>query len=164
MSMRIVENHPVVKKQRKKTMRGFRRKESLGYAKEFISRVELKEVHSPGGVYLGQFPVFTTDDNRILDTITRIAKGLYYEEGKGLIPDGFITTARFIRQEVLNDENIKIVLNELASINPRIVGDDVLAYSMVSTPENRTAFMIRFYGKLLFFAVIGPESDLLLGS
>jgi len=69
-----------------KTARGLNNKESEGYILKFLKDLRTVELHSKGGLYIGNSIAFSVDANDYGKRLKRLLKGLYTKSPKKSLP------------------------------------------------------------------------------
>lgn len=75
------------------------------------------DVHSPAGIYLGKKDAMMIDSKRILRVINRIARGLYYNYHKEVLPTDWPVKSNLMERGVLNERRGLEKAGQFKSVN-----------------------------------------------
>jgi hypothetical protein len=150
------------KKATSRLMRSLQKPEKKGFKTSFMKAVRMRELFTPGGLYLGRHGTYSVDLNRVAKVIARIVKGLFFHTFQRRLPDtyeaiGFEESGLAQRGE-LNAESLRI-LNALSDVDFVVMGDGVFTYRVKVAVDgpNVTVWQIVFYKKASFFGMTAPK-------
>jgi len=148
-----------VMKVNQKFLRSMKRPEARGLKIQMLNSLAITNSVSRGGIYLGKKPVMQIDAKRLDNTITRIAKGLFYKINGYCIPGNYSTTMTFDKGEQTPSEFEK-------QIGPywepaQSIGNDIFkyTYAICNNNPNAMAIIFWFYDKLFFYGIIAPSQQ-----
>lgn len=128
-------------------------------AREAVSKARLEPFYTKGGVYLGDFPSFSVDGERIKQIFETLVRGLYYDSQKKIFPNGYIFEMfRFFPWDF---KDIEKGLSKL-HLRQKILGDVFgCAFTKAQEDEFTTLWYFWFYQRIAF-SVSATHPDLLL--
>lgn len=132
-----------------------------GLKKQIARSLEKVELKTPGGIYLGNGMTIRLDRSRSENVVNKIVRGLYYfEYQKHLLPSVAVNS-RFVN----NESDIPIELKEIIpsfSFGTR-QWVDIFEYrhSPVIGHSEKSIWLLRFFGKAVFYSITGsyPNSS-----
>jgi hypothetical protein len=77
---------PVAKIVWEKVLRSIKRPQSKGFLTHIQKRLEVREVQTTAGIYLGKRPGFEIDGQRTATILFRICRGLFFHETGNILP------------------------------------------------------------------------------
>ncbi len=124
-----------------------------------IRTAHLEPFYSIGGIYLGHFPSFPIDEDRVTQTFSTIVWGLYYNARKQILPSHYEYEVRRF-----HSWDFPAVWREFSKRNvngPRILGN-VFGGAFLSAQEDAftTLWMLWFYERIFIsVAVTNPDLE-----
>lgn len=157
-----VRAHPVAQKILPSVFRAFTRPDKVRFTRDIFAVRKLREVVTPGGIYLGTQEAFRVNMRRAKAVTRRITSGLYFHETGRCLPRGcsVVSTGIAHPNRVLDDllkQQPKIYL--LLTSQPRkVIGDDVFSYRffVVPTEPRSSIWELTFYGSISFLTISSP--------
>ena len=143
-----------------KRLRSMKRKEGRGIWEPFFAKVRPVEVYSPGGLYLANSLEFSLDTNRLIRTVNRIIRGLYFEFTKVPLPLGAYNRSMlyetYIEQHKDDAAAIEFI-QFIPQLPGRIVGEDTfeVRYYVPDPDRHRSFWYLEFYRRFAFIGVTG---------
>jgi hypothetical protein len=144
MAQRVFEN----------MYRGFQRPQASRFLNSLVSKMDLIEVHTEAGIYLGKRPIFEYDPVRIRRIIFRMCRGLHFRETGKILSDAHPC-------RVVNAEQFFKLREVTANKNEfKNVCDGVFRYAWVTEETNRLNgyLWLTFYDTLDLVAAIGNRA------
>lgn len=158
--------HPAAKQNVDAIMRSLGRPEAPGLRGKLLKDTHTVRLMTPSGLYLGKSLAFHIDLERMFRVVSRTVRGLYFEETERRLENGYDVAVHsnetLTHQEPdLLAEFTRTILEPLASLPPRVIGDNVFIYRHGITKEdpNLSVWALTFYGKVSFVALTGPAVD-----
>jgi hypothetical protein len=158
-----VGEHPKAQANLDPIFRSLKRKEAEGLRKSFSQSISMVELHTTGGLYIGDQPVYNVDMTRIPSVVERVVRGLYFAEtcnplgrnNKVLVYDDEYFLKR---PESCKWAEKKIVL-PLATIVPKGIDDNMFLYRHFIADENPSCSVwgMSFYGGVSFLCCTVPS-------
>ena len=149
-----------------KVKRALKRPEAKKLRADLINRTQDIEVHSVGGIYLGNAKGTKFDWPRLKFFAQRILKALYFEEYKKTLETSYqlnVFLSWFQKDSnIINSPEIKEILQFLARSKARVVGDNVFQYwfSKVEDDCDSSFWYVRIAQEFGFFGIILPKQEL----
>lgn len=133
--------------------RSIKRRPLLGF--KMFSQMELKDVYTKSGIYLGKMTAYyisDSDRNRIDSVITKIIKGLFFHEFKQTIPKDWIIEICWITPKLEKEQN----LNEMAkTLRWNVIKEDTFAYGVNYVPNTfQSIWIMDFFKTPLFYVLV----------
>jgi hypothetical protein len=147
-----------------KAHRTLKQKEASPFRRKVISKIKFIQPVTPMGIILPPALSVPIDGPRVIGTVIRIVKGLYFHERRIRLPD----THRVIAHDVLALQNPPLErmreLYEIGSLigslqtTPRKIVGKVFAYHWASNPAEptNTMWLLDFFDGIRFFCVTQP--------
>jgi len=117
--------------------------------REAMATMSMKPFYTPGGIFLGNFPSYSVDGERITGIFDRIVRGLYYDARKQRVPSDYtVEVRRFYPWDFMN---ILDTFQRYHPNGPRIMGD-VFGCMFLSAQEDpcSTLWLLWFYNSVVF--------------
>lgn len=145
--------HPDATKNWKTILRSIKRPESSGLRKAILTGLKPVDLVTPSGIFLGQSGMYKVEVGRVLKTVNRIIKGIFYYEYGQVLPNDYNIQSFMLELIKFDDE----VLNFIAMAkkgNTQTIGENVFTYWIRKTAENPncTISLLVFYNKVSFFS------------
>ena len=139
------QGHPDVIENLTAVHRALRRSEARRFRTSFIESITDLELHSEGGIYLGDAHGFVVDASRIGRTVWRILRGLFYHRNNRALPAGY--EPLLYRTAALKPDWVDI-FRPIFNVAPVSIGDHVFTYwlAFCNDDPNAFGFCIFFYG------------------
>jgi hypothetical protein len=142
-------------------MRGLARPGHLGLAKALISRAREIDLTTPAGLHLGRVGVFEPDTSRIEGVAIRAVKGLFFNEYRRRLPDGFTYKACIL--DLIDPgrpgaPRIIDMVRKLRSRQPMVIGNRTFAFwhQLIDGHESASAWLLEFYEYMHCLVLVGP--------
>lgn len=150
-----------------KRIRSMKRTEGRHVWKPFFAKVEAVEVHSPGGLYLANSLAFTLDTVRLLRTVNRMVRGLYFEFTKTALPVGGYARSTVFSQyfdQHKDDPATVEFIQFIPQLDGRVIGDGTfeVRYAILEPSSHSTFWYLEFFRRIAFVSVTGatePSSE-----
>jgi hypothetical protein len=124
------------------------------FAKKMLKAYRVVEVKSPAGLFLGQAGGLTVDGDRILRTVRRIVRGLFFHHAHRRLPPQNDVRAFYVaNRRFLEDADVAAIVNTMCA--PQILGNRVLAYrySLTEGDDSGSAWLLQFFGGHTFLVL-----------
>lgn len=147
-----------------KRVRSMKRKEGRNVWKAFFAMYKAVEIYSPGGLYLTNSFAFSLDTGRLLRTVNRIIRGLYFELTKTPLPVGDYTRSMLYSQYV-EQHKCESGVMELIQIVPqlpgKVIGDGTFEFRYFPLDQDRHSsfWYLKFYQRFEFIGITGNQYD-----
>jgi hypothetical protein len=148
-----------------KILRSFERPEGAGFAQSFLSTVQRVNAITAGGLYVGQAHAFTVDWARIDKVMSRIVRGLYFNEFKRRLPICYPVAVHDVGG--LSKHTAPDVLEGLLKMSLTVISGgrgaqmgDSFHYRFLPTREdpNSTFWAMAFFKRIIFVCWTAPAS------
>ncbi|MDQ3258117.1 MAG: hypothetical protein M3R15_30245 [Acidobacteriota bacterium] len=125
------------------------RQNSSVIARSATSKARSEPFYTHGGVYLGDFPSFPIDENRVKGIFATLVRGLYYDARKKRFPDHYIFEV--LRYYPWDFRDVLQVFSQMHPNGPRVLGN-VFGCAFLSAEEDpySTFWLFWFYERVLF--------------
>lgn len=147
---------------REKVHRSFDRAKMKGFISSFARQMIGIHVETSSGLYLGIWPGYHADLQRLCRVVTRTTRGLYSELlGTSLPPSGHCESYAlegFQQADLEFKSQLVLMMHEVKTGVHRVIGDgvyEVWAKNNVDTPQ-ASFWMHVFYGKVVFLSLTIP--------
>ncbi len=143
-------------------LRGLRKPRKAGFRRTVLNSLQVRPLHSKGGVYLGRLPVVDVDLGRLDHVVARLTRGLYWHHFGERLP----TDCEVVAWSETGLSNIgshalvrvRAVANALLGGMEHRLARDVLRYWYATTEvQDGTVWLFEFYGDLRFLGVTIPK-------
>ena len=158
-----VESHPDVIRARPTLLRSLQHPDKLGMRNALLKNIVLRDLITPGGIFVKKQWAIQTDMNRLRRVVLRTMKGLFYCHKKHRVPAGYdalICDEDSFHKwpaDVVNNFSENLIKPILAQPGVTI-GDGVFTYRFgfnVTDPDT-TCWIFAFYGQAGFLGVTLP--------
>ncbi len=132
------------------------RKDSSVIARLARANAQFKPLHTRAGIYLGDFPTFPIDEERVKTAFETIARGLYYDARRQFFPEGYAVEVR--RYHPWEFDGVWQVFKRFHLNGPRVLGD-VFGCAFASAEEDpfSTYWLMWFYERVLIsVSILNP--------
>ena len=155
--------HPSARAQWDPIIRSLRKKDATGFRRQTLSDLRQVQLYTATGLYVSSRLAMDVEKSRIRRVVERTVRGLYFAEF--CHPLGLSNGVLVLLEEDLDvqprdflDELKRTTLAAMATIAPKVIGDDVFQYRYLTTGENplHSVWLISFYGQVDFLCVTGP--------
>lgn len=122
-----------------------------------ISNARLEPFYTNQGLYLGEYPSFSIDGERVKNMFSLLIRGLYYDARKERFPDGYVF--EILRYYPWDFKDIWEAFSKLNLNGPRALGD-VFSCVFASAQEDpfTTSWLILFYERVIISVLaINPK-------
>lgn len=135
---------------------------SPNFTRHLFESLELVDVGSPGGIFLGKAEAHPVNEQRMNRVLEKIARGLYYIEHKRPLGESRIIAWFFDNGDRVPEEVRAIVLQAPV----RVIGDAIRYRYVYANADPRCTFtLMRFYQSGLFIvSTVPPDPKLPAGS
>ena len=151
-----------------KVIKSFQRKEAVGFKKSILESLEVKNLFSKSGIYLGKIPTYQVDNDRIRNFLKRIALGLYSIHFK----KNYTFNKTDIRTYLLDDINksdhksqteiLKNIIIPFEKHNTYFIGNtSVFRYKFINVKDKAdfSVWLLSFYENFFALVLLGPFSE-----
>jgi len=161
LSIRMdVHEHPDAKQNWKAIFESLRRLSNYKYVKYLFNERRKVDLFSRSGLYIGDTIAVKFDMDRLCKVVNRIIKGLFFLHMGAIIPAEYTITIYPI--EGLNislrdyKKDLKDFFLKFKNIEPIIIGNNVFLYKYLVASDDKysSAWLLMFYGKVMFFALV----------
>lgn len=144
-----VSEHKHARKVNESVLRALRKPSKQGFAKLIRDSLQLIEVTTDSGIYLGKAGVLAIEKWRFDRVAERIIRGLFFHEKGRPVPNKYEVTNRLSQGQA---KQILDGIPEAKFIEPRVIGDYIFAYTYAPTVEDPDSmvWLSYFYKRLLF--------------
>ncbi len=147
-----------------KRLRSMKRKEGRNAWKPFFAKVKPVEVYSPGGMYLANSLEFTLDTGRLIRSVNRMIRGLYFEFTKTPLPLGdyarSMLFSHYVERHRSDSEAMEFV-QFIPRLPGRVVGEDTfeVRYCVLDPNRHSSFWYLEFYRRFAFVGVTGAATQ-----
>lgn len=139
----------------KKQLRSMRRRESRAKWKPLLNTLMPVELRSEAGLILGSSVAIRIDTNRLMTTVNRIIRGLYYEVVKLPLPvDAIVGCLPLHEYEKRHPRNSRTpdLVDCIPTLPSQVLGDGTFEFRhwIVEEQTFRSFWYLEFYGRLGF--------------
>jgi hypothetical protein len=139
-----------------------RRAEGRNVWRPFFAKLEAVEVCSPGGLFLANSFAFSLDIGRLIRTVNRIIRGLYFDVTKSLLPVGDYTRAMLFSQYVeKNKEDPEAIepMRFIPGLPGRMIGDATFEFRFCLLDQDSFSsfWYLEFYRRFGFVGKTGGQ-------
>jgi hypothetical protein len=151
------------------TIRAMKNPAKAAFGQMVRSRMERVDLYSEAGLYLGLGGLLKMEYPRLIGTVVKTVRGLYYKHTLHKVPDGYQVTCLLIeRLPEIPDEEVrgywKLVITTMAEVAvTRQVGPKggpmVFEYRYSPDPAdpNTGYFLMRFFERFEFVGLVAPN-------
>ena len=137
-----------------------KRKEGCNVWKPFFAKVKAVEVHSPGGLYLANSFEFALDTSRLIRTVNRMIRGLYFDFTRTPLPLGDYTRSVLFSEYVekhKGEPGAVEFIQFIPQLQGRVVGKDAfeVRYFVFDRDQHSSFWYLEFYRRFAFVGVTG---------
>lgn len=145
-----------------KRLRSMKRKEGRNVWKPFFAKVNPVEVYSPGGLYLARSLECSLDTGRLIQTVNRIIRGLFFEVTKTPLPSGDYTRAMLFSHYVeqhRDDSAAMEFIQYIPQLQGREIGEGTFEYRYCILDEKclSSFWYLEFYRRFAFVGTTGSS-------
>lgn len=150
----LMERSPVAKQlMNNEVSRSIQRTPALGW--QMFNQMSLVDLVTPAGIHLGKktaYQVSDSDASRINSIVTKIIKGLFYNQFKKTIPADWIIENHWITPKMEK----KLGLQELAkTMRWDVIKTDTFAYGLNFVPDTyQSVWILDFFKVPLFYVLV----------
>lgn len=147
-----------------KRLRSMKRREGRSVWEPIFAKMKAVEVCSPSGLYLANSFELSLDTNRLIRTVNRMVRGLYFEFMRTPLPLGDYTHSMLFSQYVEKHSSELEVefIQHIPQLPGRVIGDGTFEvhYSVLDPKCHMSFWYLEFYKRVAFIGVTGPiETD-----
>jgi len=162
-----ISEHEEVKKVFTKVERSFERPFYSGLKYSFLQTVNLAELITKSGIYLGKVPLYSPEPERINKVLICIINGLFYKSKGRRIPDQYLKIWWQIdKLSEFKNKDIGIqIINKLRSIPQIEIGNNIFTYRLAHEKDDENVIFgnMIFYGRIPFlFATLPHQYNYLI--
>lgn len=163
-------DHPEARANWDSIFRSLNMKEAKGLKKSFLSDIRPVQLRTPAGLYVGSGLAYDVDMIRIRRVVERTLRGLYFAES--CQPLGLSNGVTVLMSEDLKNQQTEVVnkltqtiLNPLAAMAPKVIGDNVLSYRFQIMEEDPAVSVwgFTFFDRVSFLCLTDPQRLVSLG-
>lgn len=145
-------------------VRGLQKPRKAGFRRTVLSSLQVRPLHSKGGVYLGRVPVFDVDLGRLDHVVARLTRGLYWHHFGERLPTDceVVAWSETGLSDVGSDalDQIRAISSTLLAGEEHRLARDVLRYWYGATEvRDGTVWLFEFYGDVRFLGVTISMQD-----
>jgi hypothetical protein len=146
-----------------KRLRSMKRKEGRNVWKPFFAKAKAVEVYSPGGLYLANSLEFSLDMGKLIRTVNRMIRGLYFEFTKAPLPLGDYTRSMLFSHYVekhKNEPKAVEFVQFIPQLPGRVIGQDTfeVRYFVLDPARHSSFWYLEFYRRFAFVGTTGDAS------
>lgn len=142
----------------KKLLRSMKRQEAAAMSNSILRSIQIVDVISPGGIYLGRNPAMQVNGNRVGRVTDKITQGLFYIIQGYSMPDEYEVTSAF-KDTTLSIPNE--LIDEYGKFweKPITIGNNIFNYTYAKCYDDPNIMIIIywFYNKLWLVGFITPK-------
>lgn len=161
-------SNPEAREVAKAVLRGMEREKAKKSRNAFLKAVRfVQELRTRSGLYVGPGYTYPLDFGRILNTVRKIAKGMFFHVTGGPLPPGYsVEASRDIDfWEALRSSGRKELLQQAAFLLTQpesVIGTEVFSYRYFIEPTdpNTISWFFEFYRRMRFFALTAKAEKL----
>jgi hypothetical protein len=144
--------HPDAMKNWKTILRSIKRPESSGLRNAILTGLKPIDLVTPSGIFLGKSGMYKVEVGRVLKTVNRIIKGIFYYEFGQALPNDYNVQSYMLELIKFDDEVLNLIAMAKAG-NTQTIGKNVFTYWIRKTDENPncTICLLIFYNKVSFY-------------
>lgn len=122
------------------------------------------DLRTPSGLYLGRIPAYNVDLERLERVAVRTIKGLFFENFKRRLSDGYTATAFAANIGKLQEEQPEVIQRLCSGQRHSVGKPQVFQYWFSSSSENQdvTAWLLSFFERSVFIGFTLPTERLKL--
>lgn len=154
---------PALKPVLEAVFRSLGKTEKRKFARSFISRYKRRQVHTPRGIFLGVFPAYDVDRNRVLRVVERTGRGIFFNQmGRGLA-DGYTAIAvdelKMIEADTTVRELVQRHCTQISQAPPFEIAGGLFRYwfHILEEDPNVSTTLMLFYHRVPFLCITGPD-------
>ncbi len=146
-----------------KRLRSMKRKEGRNVWKHFFAKVKPVEVYSPAGLYLANSLEFSLDTGRLLRTVNRMIRGLYFFFTKTPLPVGDNARSMLFPQYVEShrgEPEAMEFVRVIPQLQGRVIGGDTfeVRYFVLDRDHHSSFWYLEFYRRFAFVGTTGEAA------
>jgi hypothetical protein len=147
-----------------KRLRSMKRKEGRSVWKPFFDKFKAVEVYSPGGLYLANSFACSLDTARLIRTVNRIIRGLYFEVTKTPLPAGDYTRSMLFSHYVEKHKDESEAMEFIPFIPQlpgRVIGEGTFEfrYCLLDQDCYSSFWYLEFYRRFGFVGTTGNQDE-----
>lgn len=142
-----------------RTVRGLRRDAASGLREYLKGTLTTKAVYSEAGIYLGDADAYEVDNERLVTTLRRIVRGLYWHERRVVLP---LDATIYVHLTLDEDDDQRRDAKEMIRGRPIVRKGDSFAYVWAPAPDrdHLSAWVLEFYRQVPFLAIVAAPADM----
>jgi hypothetical protein len=126
-------------------------------ARTIVKQGRLAPMYTPSGIYLGDFPSFSLDGERINETFKTIARGLYYKLRNQRFPDGY--SFEVLRIDPWYAQHLFDSMKAKGANGPYALGQVFACLFMCAAEDpGITWWLMQFYGGMVITVATEPTA------
>ncbi len=147
-----------------KRLRSMKRKQGRNVWKPFFAKVKAVEVYSPGGLYLTNSFEFKLDTGRLIRTVNRMIRGLYFEFTKTPLPPGDCTRSmlfsHYVEQHNGEPDAVEFI-QFIPQLPGRVVGTGTfeVRYSLLDPARYSSFWYLEFFRRFAFVGTTVMDNE-----
>jgi hypothetical protein len=143
-----------------KRLRSMKREKGRPAWKRIFATFQPVEVHSPGGLYMAKSLAISLDTGRLIRTVNRIIRGLYFEVTKTPLPVGDYTRAMLFSQYAEKHKGDSVTtefIQFIPQLPGRVIGEDAFEfrYWVLDQAASSSIWYLEFYQQFGFVGKTG---------
>jgi hypothetical protein len=145
--------HPDATKNWLTILRSIKRSKSSGLRKAMLSGLKPIDIVTPAGIFIGKSGMYEVDVKRLIKTVNRIIKGIFYFEFRKALPIEYNVHSYLLEQLKFDNEVVKLIAMVKNGFS-QTIGKNVFSYWIRKTDEdpNCTISLLVFYKKVTFLS------------
>jgi hypothetical protein len=154
-----------------KAHRTLQRKQAFKFRQKVTSKIKFVQPVTPMGIILPPALSIPIDGLRVIGTVIRIVKGLYFHETQKRLPDTHhviphdeLALHNALVERISDVSQIRTLISDLQTSSPRKTVGKVFAYHCASNPAKPavTIWLLDFFDGIRFFCIARPSGNNLL--
>jgi hypothetical protein len=116
------------------------------------------EIYTPAGIYLGKAPARLLDRERLLKSVGKYVRGLYFHHFKHRVPYTCEVTAHYYGD--LQPQSKEFLFSQTAPCEPRNIGGGAFVYKFAQVPDDpRSIWLMQFYSHHCFVGIVSSIDE-----
>jgi len=157
--------HAVADRVAESVIRSFGRPKQRAYSQSFLRNIVDIDIISPGGIYLGNAKGLKIFPDRLLNTVSKTVKGLFFHEDGEVLPGSYAGTAVPIIEGYLADPDFRkgiIGSRDRWIGTPRTTIGEVFSYWHHRDEDDpyKSLWLLLFYEKIAFLGMTPDKASL----
>lgn len=144
--------HPEANKNWQKVLRSIKRSESKQLRKAILRNMKPIDLITPSGIFVGKSGIYYVEIGRLLNTVNRIIKGIFFHEFGHSIPSNY-SVRSFMLELIRFDDDVINLITIAKGGNTQAIGNEIFQYWIRKTDEdsNSTVSLLLFFNRVSFY-------------